>query len=182
MISEFSARAKSKNNNAKITFFTLLALCVGVVALYLFTDRYRGLVGLGALALITAAVFIYTRYISSEYFYDITFDYNNTPVFVVRQRTGKKDTTLCRMDLYAITDVVRQDKKERAEHKTKDGYLKYNYTPTLFPSETYLVTVFSRYEKAEIRIEATEEFANLLLTYAAEAKELRTLAEAEEEY
>ena len=182
MISEFSARAKAKNNNAKILFFSLLGVAAVVTVFYLTAERYRGVIGVIALCFITAAIFVYTKYISSVYFYDITFDYNNSPVFVVRQRTGKKDTTLCRMDLYAVTDVIRQDKKERAEHKTKDGYLKYNYTPTLSPDETYLIRVFSRYEKAEIRIEATEEFAALLKQYAAEAKELRALAEAEEEF
>lgn len=182
MISEFSAKAKSKNNNAKILFFALLGLAVATVAVYISLDKFKGVVGLFAVAFITAAVFIYTKYMSGEYYYDITFDYNGVPVFVVRQRVGKKNTTLCRMDLHAITEVVKQNKSERAEHKTKDGYLKYNYTPTLSPDETYLVTVNARYEKAEIRIEATDEFAGLLLSYAAEARELRAFAEAEEEY
>lgn len=180
MITEISARAKAKNNNAKILFFVFLILSAAATVLYLTVEIKRSLVGLVALIFITAAVFVYTKYVSSEYFYDVTFDYNRNPVFVVRQRTGKKDTTLCRMDLYAITAVQKQDKKQRSEHKTKYGYLKYNYTPTISPDETYLITVVSRYEKAEIRIEATEEFANLLLSYAAEARELRANSEAEE--
>ena len=162
MISEFSVKAKAKNNNAKFLFFALLSAAAVTAVVYSTVELYKGVIGILALAFITAAVSVYTRYMSAEYYYEITFDYNHNPVFVVRQRVGKKDTTLCRMDLYAITEVTRQDKKERKEHKTPQGYLKYNYTPTLSPDETYLITVFSRYEKAEIRVEISEEFASLI--------------------
>ena len=64
MISEFSAKAKSKNNNAKILFFALLGLAVATVAVYISLDKFKGVVGLFAVAFITAAVFIYTKYMS----------------------------------------------------------------------------------------------------------------------
>jgi len=171
VIREFSAKAKPSNNKAKIVFYTLLSLAALTVAVYMLMDKYKGLIGLLTVSLITAAVLIYTRYVSSEYYYDVTFDHTGAPVFVVRQVTGKRESTLARIGIAEITSVTEEDREERRTHKTPMGFRKYVYTPTLSPDKTLRITSHSPYEKAEIVIEASGELAELLISYAEEARE-----------
>ncbi len=170
MINEFSARVKSSNNNARVAFFLLLGLSAAAFAAYFFSPQYKGVIGLVGIVLITAAVLIYTKYVSCEYYYDITHDSDGTPVFVVRQITGKRQSTLCRIGLSDIVGAEIESSAERRRHKTPAGYRKYVYFPTLMPESTCRLTVSNRYERAEILIEVGEEFKNLLLSYSAEAR------------
>ena len=172
MIAELSVRPKSKNNYARGLFMCLLATALGVFILYLNAQRYRGLIGLAVICLVTAAVFIYTKYICVSYVYDITRDSEGSPIFVVRAQTGKRHTTLCRVDLYSIKEIKKETREEYKNHKIEAGFRKYVYTPTLFAPEVYRIRVVSRYEKAEILIECTAEFCEYLLSASKEAKAL----------
>ena len=178
MINEISYKATARNSSAKITFVALLVLsALNFIAYALMSAngvQKSGLVGLLVLALITSSVFVYTRYVGVYYMYDITVDSYGTYVFVVRQITGKRESTLCRVDLAGIHKITREDKDARAKHKTPYGYRKYNYVPTLFPSETYRLLSIGRYERAEIIIEADEDFILTLESGAKAARELRS--------
>jgi len=186
MINEFSSLVKPSNCKAKVTFWVLIALSAVNVVAYILMDVYNvqkhGLVGVLALGMITAAVFVYTKYISPKYYYDITFDYEGTAVFVVRQVNGKRASTLCRISLHDIASIKKETVAERRSHKTPFSTKKYNYVPTLFPADTYRVTTRSRYEAAEILLEISDEFAELLLTYVAEAKAILLEKEEEEKW
>ena len=92
---------------------------------------------------------------------------------MVREIIGKRETTLCRIGLFEVTKIEREDKTARRSHKTPYGYRKYSYLPTLFPEAICRITTMSRYEKAEIIIEANDEFIALLDAYCAEARENR---------
>lgn len=172
MISPFSVKPKPQNNYSKGFVIGLLACAAGLCILYLSIEKYKGIVGMLVIGFITAAVLIYTKYVAPIYFYDLTFDSENKPVFVVRQRTGRRESTLCRVDLCNIKRVEKETAEQRRSHKTERGYLKYIYTPTMFPEVTYRLTVSSRYEKAEIVIEITNELAEALAAFAKEAQEL----------
>ena len=182
MINEFSSRVRSSNINARVAFFALLATAIATFAVYFLIPQGKGIVGVVGIAFITAAVLIYTKYVACEYYYDVTFDSDGTPVFVVRQITGKRQTTLCRISIADIVSATVESATERRAHKTPAGYRKYVYTPTLAPAATCRLAVSSRYEKAEIVIECGEELAGLLLTYALEARERMRLDEESEEY
>ncbi len=173
MIKDFYAHVKPSNNNAKNLFVGLLGAAAMIMVTYFLVDSYKGIIGLFAVGAITAAVLVYTKYIGVEYYYDITFDSAGAPVFVVRQLIGKRQSTLCRVDLFNITKVEKLSKEERAKHKTAPGYKKYVYLPTLSPESALLVTLRSANESAEIFIEAPAEFGELLLSYAREAREMR---------
>lgn len=169
MITEFSMRPKASN---KRSIYLFIAFSIGAVAaalLYMFIPLFKGVVGIVAMIFIVGAVFIYTKYMAAEYIYDITVP-DGTPLFVIRHRTGKRETTLCRIELSSIKSVERQTREQRREHKTPADRARYFYCPTFSPDETYLIISETRYEKSEISIEAGEEFASLLLAYAAEAR------------
>lgn len=173
MINELSVRPKPRNNYAKIAFLVaILISAIGFVT-YFIMDRYRGIVGMFAFMMLVTAILFYTKYISPMFCYDITFDSENIPLFVVRQIIGKRQTTLCRFDLADIISVKYENKEQRRAHKTPKGVRKYVYAPTMFPPDVYRLTVKSRYENAEIIIEGTEELAELLRKYSNEARTLR---------
>ena len=186
MIPEFTVHAKPANNKAKVVFWVLLALAALDFTAYLLMRRFEvqksGLVGVVALAFIVAAVSIYTKYISSQLYYEITHDSDNTALFVVFQMIGKRKTTLCRIALYEITKIESESSAERKVHKTPFTHRKYVYFPTLFPTASYRLTTRSRYEQAETLVEISDEFAASLLAYVKEAKEIEAQREADELY
>ncbi len=183
MISEFSVHPKPTNNKAKITFYTFLSLFVFSTAAYLVLRAMEveksGLFGFIPLISVTVAIFFYNKYLGSKYYYDITFDSEGTALFVVRQVIGKRASTLCRVALYEIMKVERESAAERSAHKTPKDHRRYSYLPTFLPETTYRLTTRSRYERSEIVIECSEEFAEMMRTYVTEARQLYSLSDEE---
>ena len=178
MIKEITVHPKAKNHKARIAFL----ICILISAICFVTSaliaKYKGVVAFAGAGAFVSAMLFYTKYISVEFYYDIAFDSEGTPIFVVRQLIGKRQTTLCRLDLSSIVRIEYETAKERKVHKTEFGFVKYVYAPTLFPAESYRITARSRYEKCEIIIECSKEFSELLLSYSEEARAL--LPEEEE--
>lgn len=172
MIREFSVKSKPSNNKARYTFVFCASFAFAFVLLSTFIPLYKGIVSLVGVALLSLALVIYTKYIAPVYYYDITFDSDGNSVFVVRQQTGKKHTTLCRISLHEIVGIEKQTAEQRREYKTPAGVIKYSYLPTLNPAEAYRITTSGRYERAEILIEVSDEFAEIIRSYSFEAREL----------
>lgn len=173
MINEFTLHPKPTNINAKIAFLISLSVFAFLTVTYMVMDLYKGVVGLAAIVFLTVAIMFYTRYLSAEYYYEVLFA-DGIPMFIVKQRVGKRVTTLICVALSDIREIKTQSKAQRREHKCEVGYRKYFYSPTLDPETTVLLKVSSRYDKCEIRIESTPEFADMLEAYANEARELYT--------
>ncbi len=177
MINEISVKPKPQNKNSKIAFLLFFLASVVLIIVYFSLEKYRGLIGLGAIGFLTAAILVYTKYIAPLFFYDISFDSDGTAVFVVRRIVGKRQETLARVDLIDIYDAKIETKAERKKYKTPKGVLKYNYCPTMMPSTSCRVFMKNRYESSEVLIEVSEEFKELLLSYSTEAKEKRLAEE-----
>ena len=131
---------------------------------------------MAAFLVLITALLIYTKYISPSFCYDVAYDTEQAPIFVVRQIIGKRITTLCRIDLADITEVKYESREEMRAHKTPKDFKKYVYAPTMLPPDICRVTVISRYEKAEILIEIPNDLIDLLRSYAQEARELRAIS------
>ena len=170
MIREFSVKPKPSNNKARYIFVFCTSISFALILLSTFIPTYKGMVSLVGVSLLTLALMIYTKYIAPIYYYDITFDNEGNAVFVVRQQTGKKYTTLCRIALSEIVKIEKQTAEQMKTHKTPMGTVKYSYLPTLSPSLAYRITTSGRYERAEILIESSEEFADLLTSYSNEER------------
>ena len=176
---DISVRATPQNKNAKVAFLiTFLLSALGFVA-YSMIDSYRGIVGLVALMFLVTAILFYTKYISPVFFYDLTLDGADNSVFVVRRVVGRRQSTFCRVALADIVSVEHESREEYKRHKTPTGLVKYVYAPSLFPKEVYRITVKGRYDKAEIVIEASQEFTDAIKEYAKEARLLRADADSE---
>lgn len=179
MIKDFSVTPKPKNKKALLLMCSFFALAIASVIVAIFIEKYKGVVGMITLAALTTAILVYTKYVAVTFHYDIVGEGIDEPLFVVRQTVGKKNVTLSRISLADITSVKLETAKERRAHKSASGVARYVYTPTLSPSESYRISVSSRYEKAELIVEITEPFAEALLSMSEEARMLR--AESEDE-
>jgi len=174
VIKDFSVTPRPKNKNAKILMCAFFALALISLIIATFVDKYKGVIGMVTLASLTTAILVYTKYVSVVFHYDIMAEGLDEPLFVVRQTVGKREVTLCRIALATITRIEKESAAQRRAHKSESGVAKYVYTPTLAPSESHRIFVFSRYEKAEIIVEISDEFAQMLMSLANEAKLMRT--------
>ncbi len=171
MFRDFSVKPKPQNNKARALFIILMVSAFLFVIVSTIVPLYKGIISLLGMTLLVLAMLIYTKYIAPIYFYDLMVDSDGLPLLVIRQQTGKRHTTLCRIALRDVVKVERESRKERKDHKTPKGVVKYAYLPTLDPEESYRISTAGRYEEAEILIESSEEFAQLLSSYAAKARE-----------
>lgn len=162
MITELHLRVKPQNNKAKGLFYTFFVLSFVLFALSYAASAYRWISQMAAVGCLVTAILLYTKFISAIYYYEIMLDSSDVPVFVVRQQTGRRSVTLCRIALADIVAIERQSRDEYRRHKTDAHKVRYMYLPTLFPAVVYRLTVVSRYENAEILLEGSDEFAQHL--------------------
>ena len=179
MIKDFSVTPKAQNKNAKILMCAFFVLALISVVITVFIDKYKGVVGMITLASLTTAILVYTKYVAVTFHYDIVAEGTDEPLFIVRQTVGKRNATLCRIAFADIIKVEKESRAERRAHKTPPGVARYVYTPTLSPLMSYRITVSSRYEKAEIIIEGSDELCEMLISIAQEARERRALEDEE---
>ena len=180
MIKEFSVRPKAQNNNSKILMSVFFALAAVALVISMIIDKYRGVVGMVAVAFLVSAILVYTKYVSICFSYDVMIDSDGEPLFVVRQLVGKREVTLCRVSLADVASIKKETASERKSHVTERGVSKFVYAPTLSPSVSYRVTVKNGYECSEIILEGNEEFMNMLSEYSKEARAARTVEQEEE--
>ncbi len=170
MIREFSVKAKPSNNKARRLFIVFMLLAFVLVMLSTVVSEYRGIIAFSGVGFLTLSLLFYTKYILAVYYYDVMIDSSGIPLLVVRQQTGKRQSTLCRIALSDIVSIEREDKAKRKGHKTTSDYKKYSYLPTLDPDLCYRIIMENGYERAEILIEISEDMAGLLSSYVDEAK------------
>lgn len=159
---EFTLHVKPSNKNASYVIAAALVSAAASVGVCFFIDRYRGIFGLIAMIFFTVAILFYTKYSAAEYTYDLTSDSEGMPILVIKSRTGRRITTLLRLDLYAVRKIERLTQSELKGKKSDTGVLKYTYTPSFLPSEVIFLTVRSHYERADVIIEAPREFEEIL--------------------
>ena len=182
MIKEFSSQPKPQNNKAKIVMWICFAIAAASFIVLMNIDKYRGVIGLFSICVITTGILMYTKYISVKFFYDVLVDGYEEPVFVVRQLVGKRNVTLARVYLADVTDIKRESAAERKAHKRDRRVRLYVLGPTLSPAESYRMYVKSHLETSELLLEGSEEFFEMIKGYVAEAKEIRAKIEEEEQY
>lgn len=162
MLEPKSMSVKAKNNAARSVLFGLLGTSAILVAAAMYSPKLTGLIWMVALGFITATIYVYNRHVGSEYYYDIGMD-GGKESLVVSMRVGKTLKTLARLDISSVTEVRRMTRKEFRSHKCERGVFKYPYFPTMFPTEVYLVSVRSEFEKIDLFLELNEDFAKALI-------------------
>ncbi len=178
---EFSVHPKPQNKRAYYTFYAMLGSAIIAFVPYFALDKYKGIFSFIAMIFIVAAIYIYTRYLSKAYYYDITAADDGEPLFVVRQLVGKRYSTLCRIEIATMVNIEHISRREGNKPERREGVNRYYYLPTMMPEDYYAITVSSPYEKAEVFIEGSDEFAAMLMAYAKEISDSRESIYGDEE-
>ena len=165
--------AKASNNYAKTLCIAFLLSAGVIYVLSLYLPRFVGIVQLLAMALLTAGLVFYTRYLAPKHAYEITEDGDGTPIFSVRQTIGRRMSSLSMIALSDVISVTRLDRSGQKADKAPKDYKRYVYTPTFLPEVVTRLEVISRYEKAYIYIEVSEEFTAFLSEQVESARALR---------
>ncbi len=169
---EVSLHVKPTNKLANYIVYASLISAALSIGVCFFIERYQGIFGIIAMGFLTAAIFFYTKYLSAEYTYELMTDSLGMPLFIVRSRTGRRESTLARLDLYAIRNLERLSRDELKGRKSDTGVAKYTYAPTFHPDEVVLLTVRSRYERSDVIIEVPREFEALLEDSIEKARQM----------
>ena len=179
MIKEISARPKPQNNNSKILMSVFFALAAVAIFISLAIESYKGVVSFVGILFLVSGVLVYTKYVAVQFYYDVMITDSGEPLFIVRQLSGRREITLCRVPIAEITSVKKESAGERKAYVRRVGVSLFVYFPTLSPAISYRISVGLGSETSEVLIECTDEFASLLLEYAKEARENLPLDEDE---
>ena len=178
MIREFSVSPTPQNGNAKKYMALSFFLAALIIAVSMMLKEYRGIVAVFSLVPLTLALLIYTKYLAPKYYYDVFINDDGVPLFIVRQVTGQRSTTLCRVELSLITSVERENKAERRARKAESDVSRFIYCPTLFPESVIRIKLVGYGQKSEVVIEGNDEFLKTLDEYVNEAR--KTIGESDE--
>ncbi len=165
MINEFSSRVKPQSRLHNYLAAAGFLVGIAIFAIGASLESHRGLVQAICIIPFTLAIYLITRYTLCELYYDIIFDSEKRAMLTVRQRSGKRFTTLHFVHLSSILSV----NVEREGDGIPSGISVYRFSPTLFPKRLYRITCTGR-ERCIIRLECSDEFAALLRDYSAEAR------------
>ena len=160
MYNETSCVVRSKNKVARYVLMGLIGSSAIFIAAANLTPKFSGLVWLVAFSFAVAAIYVFNRYVGTEFCYSILD--TGTPSLVITQKVGKTVRTMARLDVSYIIEVRPLSGKEYRAHKRDKGVLKYSYFPTMCPASLYLVSVRSNYENADVFIEADESFVKAI--------------------
>lgn len=150
----------------------VIVLLVGAFALMLIpaaipTLPFRWVVQLIALCLMTAGIFITTRYLTKMFFYRIVSDGEALDLTVSEASSnGKRQITVCRVGVAGIHRQVilaslEEEKAERSALK-KERVKIFDYRPDLRPEKSLLVLVEEGGEELALFLAYEETLASYL--------------------
>ena len=161
--------AQKSNKNARNLVFVLI---IGAFALMLIpvavpTLPYRWIVQLISLCLLTAGIFITTRYLTKLFIYRIVGEGQGFDLTVTEAASnGKRQITVCRVGLsgihrVCILDSAEAEKAERVALK-KESVKQFDYRPDLHPEKSLLVIVEEGGEELALYLAYEERLASWL--------------------
>ncbi len=102
-------------------------------------------------------IFLFARFLTASYTYTVSFEHN---LFTVTQRTGKRISTLCRLDLSALYRVRPYEADDDIEQKHSG---RYNYCVSFRPATSYLAFFDDGEHIVSLRLELDSAFYGMLL-------------------
>ena len=171
MVKEFFIHARPSNKKAStVVRGAIISAALCLIACF-FINRYQGVVSTAAVIFAAVAILFYTKYVTAEYIYELVNDSEGVALFVVRTRTGRRETTMLRLPLYAIASIERVSGEEMQKTRTDPSYPRHNYCPTFRPESAVLLRFRSRFDSADVYIEVSDELVSHLLSLAESERE-----------
>ena len=150
----------------------VMILLVGAFVLMLIptaipTLPFRWVVQLIALFLLTAGIFITTRYLTKLFIYRIVSNGESLDLTVTEAASnGKRQITTCRVGLSGVRRVCILDSaevgKQEREALKKERIKQFDYRPDLSPAKSILLVVEEGGEELALFLAYEEKFASWL--------------------
>ena len=161
--------------NIKTAQKIIILLFAGAAVLMLVTMTWEGipykwLFQLIALALMTAAIFMTTRYVSKTFIYRVESDGDGGSDLTVTECAagGKRQVTVCRVSVYGIRECHLLDMSDGggSERKLKEIRQRYgkifDYTADLQPNKSILLVVDECGQRLSIRLSYDDRLFDIL--------------------
>lgn len=152
----------------------VLVLLIGAFALMLISSvfsalPFRWIPQLLGLVLLTAAIFLTTRYLTKLFIYRIVGEGESLDLTVTEASSnGKRQITVCRVALSGIRRLVILDASKPEVEKEERAFLKkskvkqFDYRPDLCPAKSILLIVEEGGEELCLFLAYEERFASYL--------------------
>ena len=164
---EWIAQKADKTARNLVTVLLVGAFALMLIPTVIPTLPFRWVVQLIALCLMTAGIFMTTRYLTKMFIYRIVSDGEELDLTVTEASSnGKRQVTVCRVGLsgirrQVILTSVDEEKKERALLK-KSQVKQFDYRPDLRPAKSLLVIVEEGGEELALILAYEEKLASWL--------------------
>lgn len=165
---EWIAQKSNKTARNLVTVLLVGAFALMIIPTAIQTLPFRWVIQLIALCLMTAGIFMTTRYLTKMFIYRIVDDGNGLDLTVTEASSnGKRQITVCRVGLSGIRQQVilssaEEEKKERALLKQRQ-IKRFDYRPDLFPAKSLLVIVEEGGEELALFLAYEEQLASWLM-------------------
>ena len=120
-----------------------------------------------------ATVLVFTRYYIAEFVYSVVVSNEGDAMLVFTRITGKRESTMCALPLYTLTEVELRCGSEAKSYKPSPVSKKYNFVPDYRPEAFYVAYASGKEGTSEIMMYGTPELAQRLKEYAALERERR---------
>ncbi len=165
---EWIAQKTNKTARNLVTVLLVGACALMFIPTVIPTLPFRWVVQLIALCLMTAGIFMTTRYLTKMFIYRIVSDGEGLDLTVTEASSnGKRQITVCRVGLSGIRRQVilssaEEEKKERV--LLKNGNVKrFDYRPDLCPQKSLLVIVEEGGEELALFLAYEEKLTSWLV-------------------
>ena len=163
---DFTYRPKSDKKGAFIAMSALLAVALAVVVASVVSPSYKGVISLVAVILLCICVYIFVRYLASDYAYAVVNTDTDAPLLIVTRTVGKRTSTLSSIALSSVNSVEEiKGEPSRVRYERK-----YNFCQSFSPKLAYVLRVKTRYEQFTAHLEIPKEVADRLVRYIEIAK------------
>lgn len=152
------------NGRAKIA---VLALALAALALYIVSvaiSAYKGVLMMGALLVVTAAIFLAYRYLFSTYTYRIFYTEDGVGYFLVEQGQGKRLSLVAQIPLHTVVSLAAYQKSAVPQGKF------FAFCATLSGGEYQILHSREGGQNTVIKLEMSEDFFALLSEKTNEAR------------
>lgn len=143
---------------------TPIAICVACIVCGL-TLFVMGNFGIGwklgqqiaALGLLVTAIEITTKYIITEYVYEISFT-DGAPDLIITKNGGNRSMVVCNIGANSIVSIEKRGKLREFEEKHGKMTVRYNYYSNFGTKDIVWIHFIHNDKKVLVAIESNEEF------------------------
>lgn len=155
---------RAVNGRAKTVVLLLVLAALALYIVSVAASAYKGILLMGALLVVTAAIFLAYRYLFSAYTYRIFYTEDGMGYFLVEQGQGKRLTLVAQLPLRCVISLAPYDKNNIPHGKF------FAFCATLSGGEYQILHAREASQSTVIKLEADTAFFAALTAAVTESR------------